>query len=257
MKKLSLVVVAAVVVCCTKTQEVSLPGAYRMLSQTFKGDTIDVTFTNPQLKIFTQEYMMYGSYVPKDSISSFGIGKYSLKDGMVDEISEYRAGDTTASSETTTYHLAVEKTGKGYRQIIRDMEIEGQKYTLTEEYEAVGNGTVSPLDGAWVMTSGYNISGADTSELVGTQYKAYSAGNFMFAHSYRDSLNVQRTGLGYGTFVMNGENGASETIQTSSYPQIVGRPFQLQITFTGPDEFMQVITDGNGSSTENYRRLGK
>ena len=87
MKTIKIAVFLAFVACnrASKTNNMNMPGAYKMLSQAVKTSKLDTTYTSlNQLKIFTDDYMMYAYFNPHDSTSGFGIGTYSInKDTII------------------------------------------------------------------------------------------------------------------------------------------------------------------------------
>lgn len=236
-----------------------MPGAYLMLSQTIKGDNLDTTYaTLKQLKIYTEDYFMYVNVNPADSVSAFGIGTYTADTGVVTEHSIFNAADSTSSSTLATFTLEVEKTDKGYKQVIPDLESQGKKYRLTEEYQAEDTAAKSPLDGAWKQTKYYYIKGKDTSTQGPIQYKTYYAGHFTWGNSFTDSAKKSYTGIGYGSFTMDGSNKVKETVMASTYSEINGQTFNIDIEMNGQDEFNQTITNADSSKTiEFYQRLKK
>jgi len=258
MKALAFITLCFIILACSKPAP-EIRGAYKMLSQNVKADTIDQNFNNPQLKIYTDGYIMYANYNPMDSAASFGIGTYTLNpDGNVNESMIYSASDSVADDSTRNYTLAIERTDKGYKQVINGMG--AQQFTLTEEYEAAAPGATSALDGAWVMTGGYNINAkGDTLAFPdgAVQYKTYYGGNFIYAHTWMDSLKVTHTGMGFGTFSMNGDNASKEIITDSNYGVTRGQTYDLVLTWEGSDKYSQTIKGETGSSTEVYKRLGK
>jgi hypothetical protein len=260
MKNLAFLCAAIIVVSCSKTSP-DMKGAYKMLSQNMKGDTLDITNNNPQLKLYTEEYMMWTNYNPADSGSGFGICSYITNGDDVIESAIYSAANATVSDSTQNYTLAIERTGRGYKQQISSIDQStGEKWLSTEEYETVSTSKTSPLDGAWVMTNAfYTNDKGETFPIKSTIYRTYYAGNFMFGNTMRDSLNVPTTNIGFGTFEMNGDSALTETMQTSSYANLVGRKFPIALKWNGPDEFTQTIVgeDGKSSETETYKRLGK
>jgi hypothetical protein len=260
MKNLAFICAAIIAVSCSK-QSPDMKGAYKMLSQNLKGDTLNLTNNNPQLKLYTEEYMMWTNYNPADSGRGFGICAYITNDNEVIESAIYSAANATVSDTTQNYTLEVKRTGKGYNQIIKSTDKDtGEKYTSTEEYETVSVAKISPLDGAWVMTNAfYTNNKGENVPITATIYRAYYAGNFMFGHTMMDSLDVSHANIGFGTFEMNGDNALTEVIQTSSYANLVGRSFPITLKWNGPDEFTQTIMgdDGSTSETETYKRLGK
>lgn len=255
MKALSLILMVCLVVSCNRRSDIR--GAYKMLSQHVKLDTIEQTLSHPQLKLYTETYMMFASYNSSISNATFCIGPYTYMSDHADETVVYRASDSLYIDTPFNYVLQVEPTEKGYKQVIRDMELRGQKFTLTEEYEYQGTPIPSPLDGAWLLETSYKVSGNDTSRISGTQYKTYYAGNFIFGHTWLDSLNIHRTSVVFGTFEMKDEKTAREIVQGSNFSDLIGRSFDVNLSFNGPDEFTQTIKDGNGILLERYRKLGK
>jgi hypothetical protein len=237
----------------------AMPGAYTMLSQSVNDGKKDSTSTNlKQLKIYTADHMMYANVNPADSVSSFGIGTYTAAGDSVLENVMYSASDTSANNMAASFTLLIEKTAKGYKQLIPDIKWGEQKYKLTEEYETSGTVTTSPLDGAWKQSKGYSIKGKDTVANTAIQYKTYYAGYFMFGHTYTDSAKKVHTGTGYGTFTMSSSNKVKENVTASTYYQVRGKSFDIDIEMTGTDEFKQTITDADGTKAiEFYQRLKK
>ncbi|MBL7740568.1 MAG: hypothetical protein JNK14_15220 [Chitinophagaceae bacterium] len=255
---LALIVLAA---CnsADKTENVSMTGSYKMLSQSVKSEQTDTTYTTlQQLKIFTPDHMMYANVDPADSASAFGVGTYS---SMIDTITEhviFSASDTSKNETSRNYKLTIDKTKKGYKQIIPDIEFNGQTFTLTEEYDNAGSDVTSPLDGVWKLTAAWYINGKDTSAQKMIQYKAYYAGHVIWGHSYTDSLNKNHTGVGFGKFTMTGNDKVKESMMVSTYNQIRGKDFDIAVEMKGTDEFTQTITEPDGSkAVETYQRLKK
>ncbi len=202
--------------------------------------------------------MMYANVNPADSASSFGIGPYTADTGGVKENLIYSAADTTANTSPGSFNLVIENTPKGYKQVIPEIESGGQKFRLTEEYDAVGTTEKSPLDGAWKEIKSYTIKGKDTTVNNATQFKTYYAGHFIFGHTWADSTKKLHTGMGYGTFAMNGTNKVKENVEASTYYQVRGKIFDIDIELTGADEFKQTITESNGDKgVEIYQRVKK
>lgn len=244
----------------TETTNTSMAGAYKMLSQSIKSSKLDTTTSAlQQLKMYGDGYMMYANFNPSDSVSSFGVGSYTAVKDTVTENVIYNASDTSKSDAPGNFKLVIEKTDKGYKQVIADMQMQGgEKMTLTEAYESAGTKATSALDGTWKLTKGYNINGKDTSLNNAVQYKMYTGGYFIFGHTYSDSANITHTGMGYGTFAMTGNNKSKEMVLVSTYYQIRGQAVDLDIEMTGTDAYTQTITGKDGSkSVEIYSRLKK
>lgn len=247
---------------CNNTDEtatVNMPGAYKMLSQSVKNSKMDSSYSSmQQLKIYTEDFMMYANFNPADSMSGFGIGTYSVSKDTVTEHIMYSANDTSKNDAARSFDLLIAKTDNGYKQVIQDMLFGDEKTTLTEDYTAEKSTAKSPLDGAWKQIRSYNVKGTDTSEFKNTQYKIYHDGNFIFGHTYSDSANINHTGMGYGTFTMTGNNKSKESVLVSTYYQVRGKDVDIDIEMTGNDEYKQTIVDIDGSKgVEIYQRLRK
>lgn len=259
MKNLMIAAILVITGCNTSDKKnVSMPGAYKMLSQNVQYDKVDTTYTTTlQMKIYTEDYMMYTNVNSLDTISSFGIGTYTADKDTITEHVIYSASDTTAAENPGKYKLIIEKTANGYKQIIPEILTQGRYIKLTEEYETAGTSVTSPLDGAWKQTKSYSIKEKDTTENKLTQYKAYYAGIVVWGSTSADSLNKLHTGTGYGKFVMTG-NKVKESMIASTFYQVRGHDFDIDIEMNGKDGFTQTITNTDGSkSVEVYERLKK
>jgi len=261
MKLISAIVLLGMVSCnnADKKETQHMPGAYNMLSQTANDGTKDTVFAGQkQLKIYTEDYMMYANINSPDSVSGFGIGTYTADSGKVVEQVIDVESDTAGNPVTNSFTLLIEKTPKGYKQVIPEMEAFGRKWTLTETYDSVGTSEKSPLDGAWKETKNYYIKGMDTSVSMPLQYKTYYAGHFIWGHVYKDSTNKSNTGIGFGTFKMDGTNKLKETVDASTYYQVRGKTVDIDVELNGADEFKQTITNPDGTkNVEVYKRLKK
>jgi hypothetical protein len=234
----------------------SMNGAYKMLYQSWSSGTADSTYWNiKQLKIYTGDFMMYANVNPADSVSGFGIATYTVKDNILVENVLYNASDTSFNDTQASFTLLIEKTKKGFKQVIPEMDNGDQKTKLTEEYESVGKQVKTPLDGSWKEIRSYTMKGNEMTENKVTQYKTYYAGHFMFGHTYQDDKNKTHTGIGFGSFSMKG-NKVKENIEASTYYQIRGKTVELEIEMTGKDQYKQTITNVNGEkSVELYERM--
>jgi hypothetical protein len=242
-----------------KKEAMSMTGAYKMLSQSMNDGKKDTTSTSLlQLKIYTDDFMMYANVNPADSVSGFGIGSYTVNADSVMEHVIYNASGNTSSDSAWNFTLLIEKTAKGYKQVIPDITRDTPTVKLTEDYETVGTAAKSPLDGAWKEIKNYTVKGKDTVINKIIQYKTYYAGHFMFGHTYTDSTNKLHAGTGYGTFEMNGNNKVKEQVTATTYSQIRGKKFDIDIEMNGTDEFKQTITGENGQKDiEIYQRMKK
>jgi hypothetical protein len=91
------------------------------------------------------------------------------------------------------------------------------------------------------------------------EYKVYQAGHFMWAaRAVTDTTtNVMANHIGKGTFTLS--NGTLiEDLTFSSNRTWVGK-FNIPVTFNGPDEFTQTISDtvNKVTSIKTYKRVSK
>ena len=245
--------------CNTSTENnPNMPGAYLMTTQTVNNGKTEAKLASlKQLKIYTDAFWMYAQVNPADSVSGFGVGSYTVDSGMVIENVIFSARDTTYNTSAPSYKLNITKTPDGYEQVIPEIIIDSQKSKLTEVYQAVGT-SKSPLDGVWKEINSYSLKGNDTIKNVRIQFKAFYAGYFMFSASYKDSASKNHTGIGFGTFVMDGNNKMKETDLNSTYAIIAGQSFNIDIDMSGTDNYKQTITNADGTkSVEFYARLKK
>jgi len=261
MKKLFFyVTVLGFISCNTSVKEtVKMPGAYFMASQTVNDGTKDTKYTDlKQLKIYTDNFMMYTQVNPSDSISAFGVGSYISDTGTVTENVIYSASDSAFDNAHPSFKLNITKTPDGYEQVIPQIVTDSQKYKLTEVYQSVGTAAKTPLDGVWKQTNHYTINGKDTVKNTLTEFKAFYAGYFMFGLTDTDSASKKNTAIGFGTFEWINNTKIKETDLNSTYSIIAGHSFDIDIQMNGADNYSQTITNGDGSkSVEFYERLIK
>jgi hypothetical protein len=261
MKLATLAIILLCIGCSSapeKKETSNMAGAYKILSVGIKTDKLDTTYTNStQLKIYTKDYMMYANVNVPDSVSGFGIGSYSVDGDTVTENVIYSANDTVSSDKPATFKLAVQKTSGGYKQFIAGMQNNaGQKFDMTEAYDSVATGATTAVDGAWKLVKRYTVKGKDTTNSNGTQYKTYYAGYIIWGATWKDSLSKTHTGLGFGKFTMPAENKVKESMTTSTYSQVRGHDFDIDLEMMGSDGFKQTISSPDGSKTvEVYERL--
>lgn len=254
-------IIMSVIACQSpeKKGSISMPGAYKMLSQSVKSATSDTTYTDVhQMKIFTGDHMMYASINSPDSVSSFGIGSYiNIADSITENVL-YRASDSTKDDTLRTYTLVLEKMPKGYKQIIPQMVMGSQNIKLTEEYESVGKVATSAVDGLWKLVKAFSIKGKDTTSNMRTQYKAYYAGHCIWGNTYTDSAKKIHSGIGYGKFEMSGSTKVKESMIASTYSAVRGHDFDIDIDMNGSDEFTQTMNNADGTqNVEVYQRFKK
>ncbi len=255
MRKMLFVLLAIASFGC-KQEPRKMPGAYKLIAQSVHDGVKDSILTGVnQLKIYTDDQMMYG-YFDNDSVSSFGIASYQVTPEGVTETLIYSASGSIENTSKPVYKLQIETTSAGYKQTIDGMESQGKKFRLVEDYESVGTTKTSPLDGTWEMTSRYAITENDTSMVDVIQFKTYYAGYVVWGMTYLDSLKNLHTGIGFGSFEMPSDSKVRETIEVSSFADIRGHLFDIDVVLQGPDEFKQTITEPDGRrSIEHYQRM--
>lgn len=260
MKKTLLFVLFAIMGCQTQTKETpSLAGAYTMIvqSNTVENGLPQNSEGVQQLKVFTDQYMMYVLFNSKDSTASFGVGTYFPKPGGITEHVIFSATDSVVNTTDGIYELDIESRPDGYQQTINETNAAGKKTSSTETYRSVGSPVTSPLDGAWREIRTYNIANGDTTSFTMNQYKTYFAGHFLYGHTFEDATGTTHTGMGFGTFEMIGDTQTKEVVTVSTYGS-GGRSYDIEIEFNGPNEYKQTITDENGvRNVEIYRRMEK
>jgi len=259
MKNLIFCTIVFTAVACntSEKQTAKMPGAYLMTSQTLNDGKNETKYTTlKQLKIYTDSFFMYAQVNPPDSVSAFGVGSYSSDTGTVTENVIFSARDTSFTATPASFKLNITKTPDGYEQVIPEIVSDSIKYKLTEVYQTVGTSVKSPIDGVWKEINSYSINGTDTIKNNRTQFKAFYAGYFMFGSSYKDSSAKNHTGIGFGTFEMNGNDKMKETDLNSTFSIIAGQSFDIAIDMSGSDNYKQTITNSNGSkSVEFYERV--
>lgn len=238
-------------------EELSMNGVYTMLSQRVFNDKEDTTYTSlQQLKIFTPDIMMYANFNPKDSVSGFGIGSYTIKKDTVIEDIFFNASDTSFNNDPGTFTLIIEKTSKGFKQVIPSIKLRDETFTLHEDYTTSTTDQKTAIDGAWRQVKSYSITGTDTITNMPTQYKVYYGGYIIWGNVSTDSLNKSRTLIGYGKFEMPSENKVKEIMMVSTLHLVRGNNFELDINMNGADEYTQIIKNTDGSrSVEIYKRV--
>ena len=233
-----------------------MAGAYYMTRQVINDGTKDSVIDRKQLKIYTDKYMMFATPNLTDSFATFGIAEYSFDGETLYEYLQYRALE---GDEKDTAELKIEKTEKGYIQVIDHINFNGRDVKLTEEYEMINRPQQSPLDGAWKQVKNIFINKKGDSSVNNTplEYKTFQSGYFIWAIVTRDSANQRTSVFGYGPFEMMGENKTKETIQNSTFvSSLIGRTYEVDIEIPGPDLYKQTITFANGEkSIEIYERL--
>lgn len=257
-----LLIAAIVFFACnssTDTATPEMPGVYSMQSQTIDDGTNQTTLKElKQLKVYTDDYFMYVQSNNANSTYSFGIGSYSVDDsGYVIEKTIFTARDTNFNAEPKTYKLDITTNYDGYKQVIPDITIGGQKSKLTELYTRSGSKESTPLDGVWKLTNFFIVNGNDTASFERTQYKAFYNGYFMYGqYIINDSTGGHSTGMGYGTFKMDGDTKLQETDLNSSYNITPGQVYTLDVQMVNENGYKQTLNQPDGSKhIEVYQRM--
>jgi hypothetical protein len=243
---------------CSEKPEVapSIAGAYYMTRQVINDGNKDSVIDRKQLKIYTDKHMMFATPNLTDSFATFGIAEYKFDGKKLYEHIFYRAAE---GDQKDTAELSIEKTDKGYIQVIENISFNGRNVKLTEEYEMINRPQQSPLDGSWKQVKNIYLNNKGDSSVNETplEYKTYQSGYFIWAITTRDSANQKTSVFGYGPFEMVGNNKSKETVQNSTFVTgLIGRTYEVDIEFIGTDSYKQTITFANGDkSIEIYEKL--
>lgn len=254
---LALILLAFALSCNDKPEEIpSISGAYYMTRQIINDGTKDSMIDRKQLKIYTDRHMMFATPNMTDSFATFGIAEYNLNGNKLSEHIFYRAAE---GDQKDTAVLSIERTDKGYIQVIDDIMFNGRPVKLTEEYERINRPQQSPLDGTWKQVKNIFINQKGDSSVNETplEYKAYQSGYFIWAITTRDSANQRTSVFGYGPFEMVNPTKSKETVQNSTFVTgLIGRTYEVDLEFIGTETYKQTITFANGEkSIEIYEKL--
>ncbi|HEX8676577.1 MAG TPA: hypothetical protein VF700_05115 [Segetibacter sp.] len=257
MKKLFPLLLIVVLSNCSKKESPNMKGAYLMVSQVMNDGSKDTVINRRQMKIFTDEHVIYAAMRFPDSLASYAVGTYRTGDGHVMEHYYYSSANQFTED---SFLLEIEKTDTGYKQVIEDLPSQGKTVKLTEVYRNVGNADSTPLNGAWKQTESFNINkkGDTTSnENIVQQLKVYQAGHFIWTSTYLSPAKKTQIFFGYGTFQMDGNNKSKEINTLSTYPPIIDSTFNIELEFMGKDSYKQTIVypTRNYKSVEIYERL--
>ena len=231
-------------------------GAYSIVSQNFKGKSIDTTSTeNKQLKIYIDSVMMYVLVNPAQNVSAFAVGKFYLDSGKLIENITFNATENLQSTNTFSDTVAITKNDTGYTQVMKKLVSDKGEINISETYKSTGTTATSAIDGIWQQVSSYALRGKDTITHNDVEYKAFYAGNFAYGDYYTDAAQ-KTTGISYGTFSMDSSHHVTETITASTWPELNGRTFVLDITTNGNDSFTQTATNATGDTEISmYKRV--
>ncbi len=234
-----------------------LSGAYLMLSQTLEGNSFDTTFTErKQLKIYTDHYMMYVHLGLEDSVSSFGIGTFSINKGKLTEHIIYSASNTIENTNSFSGTVNISLRHRGYEQVIPQIMSDRGKVRLIEDYQLLVTSLPSPLDGTWKLTDAYTINEKDTMRRNAVKYKTYYKGYFSAGSFNTKPSGEKYTIAEYGTFLMNGRNKVKENITYSPIYIRKDQSYDLDILMKGNDALtIKVIYSSEIEEVEVYKRM--
>ena len=233
-----------------------LSGAYLMLSQTLEGNSFDTTFTErKQLKIYTDHYMTYVRLDLVDSVSSFGLGTFSINKGKLTEHIIYSASDTIENTNSFSGTVNISKRIQGYEQVIPQIMSDRGKVRLIEDYQLLVASSASPLDGTWKLTDAYTINNGDTMRSNAVKYKTYYKGHFSAGSFNTKPSGEKYTIAEYGTFRMNGKNKLQENITYSTISIRKGQSYDLDILMKGNDALTIVTYPSEIEEVEVYERM--
>jgi len=244
--------------CNNKPANAPINGVYNMLSQTFKGDMLDSTFTQlKQLKVYNDGYVIYARVNTADSIGAFGLGTYSMDSGKLTENIVFSATDTLADVNAFSVSENITHTNKGFTMTVPNINADQGKMSVTEEYESVGTETKSKLDGVWKQVSGYSYKDKDTVFWNDVQYKAFYAGHFIYGN-YTGLNGVNKgTYTSFGTFSLN-DNTLQQIINSSSTPGLNGKTVNIKISFMDDNTYHETHDAPNGrTEVIVYQRMKK
>jgi len=235
----------------------SMKGAYLLTMQKATQDHKDTIADIKQLKIYTDHYFMYAHLLPGDTMGNFGVGSYTIQNGKV---AEHGFFTSDGGAQDNNFDVKITKSPGGYTQVINfPPDAQGSEFILTESYKDVSSSISSALDGAWKMTkmTTYTKEGTPTVIDKPLEYKFYQSGHFMFGSNQTDpATNKVFTGIGYGTYKVDGPNDITETPMNASYRDIINVPVKLKLAFNGKDHYQQTIVWTDGSKMiEEYERL--
>jgi len=224
-----------------------MDGAYKMVKQNFNGNGVDTTSTeNNQLKIYAGNVMMYVLTNSSQDVSAFAVGKFSIDSGKLIENILYNATENLQSTDVFADTVNIGKNDTGYVQTASKLVSDKGQIKITETYRSTAANTTSILDGIWKQVSSYALRGNDTIKHNDVEYKAFYAGNFSYGDYYADSAQQKATGISYGTFSIDSSNNLTETINVSTWPELIDKTFVLTITKNGNDSFTQTAVNVTG-----------
>ena len=235
----------------------NLDGVYLMLSQSLVGNSFDTTFTErKQLKIYTGHYMMYVHLGIYDSVSSFGIGTFSIKKGKLTEHIIYSASNSIENTNSFSGTVNISLRHRGYEQVIPQIMSDRGRVRLIEDYQLLVTSLPSPLDGTWKLTDAYSINKKDTMRHKAVKYKTYYKGYFSAGSFNTKPSGEKYTIAEYGTFRMNEKNKLQEHITYSTISIKKDQLYDLDILMKGNDVLTIKAADTTGiEEVENYERM--
>lgn len=241
---------------CKKSKNLLMTGVYKLEKQWISGGGNDSVYKKTQIKIYTAHQFIYAGMTP-DSAVSFGVGNYKADTGI--RVIENEFYSSYRLDTSRYFKVDIRSTDTGFTQKIPAIAtIKGIKYDLMEAYAKMPSGDTTKLDGLWKMTKSYAVNGKDTLKKEVTQYKIFQGGNFLFAGRYLvdKAANKFKNNFGYGSFSLNNGDLVEENTVASDVSAL-NHKFNIKITFSGNNEYTQVISDAKNSrqSIETYVRV--
>jgi len=240
-----------------KTQApLNMKGTYSTMIPATPASSGDSVIQKEQFKMYTDHHMIYVYPQSTDSLAIYGIGTYEIRDGKVIE-NVFHTSLNGPKKDTFTLHI--DKSDKGYQQVIEYVSNYNKRYFLRENYKKVGKAITSPLDGAWKLTKSSTIdkNGNVVVNRKITQFKLYQSGNFVWVNTYPNQKgHSTNSRFGYGEFEMNGSSSFKEINANSTHSSLVDTPVLVDLKFLNKDMYQQTIQLENDSRlVEVYRKL--
>jgi len=229
-----------------------------MISQVLNDGSKDTVVSRKQMKIFTNDHVIYAAMRFPDSLASYAVGTYTTEGGNVKEHYYYSSANKFTED---SFMLKIQKNDTGYKQVIDGLQDQGKNYTLTEVYKSLGKADSTPLNGAWKQIQNFSITkkgDTSTNQNIIQELKVYQSGHFIWAATYLDSARKTLIFFGYGTFEMDGNKTSKETNMLSTSPPLIDSTVNIQLEFMNNDSYKQTIVwPSESKSVEIYERLKK
>lgn len=243
----------------SKQEIASIAGAYTLTHEERDGiESVSGPIEVNKIKIFTQDYYMQAQKNKLDSITSFEIGTYNLEgSNLIQQVIFSSYGPTNYKPTIDSFDLKI--IGVDAIRLAKNKNSESKEHRQNvETYKRVGHKSLSIIDGVWQQTNIYSILGQDTTWDKGTNYKIMYDGYVIWGDFHIDPVTKKHnTFMGFGTFVLKGNNQLAETYIKSNYETNEGKTFHIDVAFKNDDEFIQSILDEKTGTRyiESYQRL--